>query len=580
VEGRLKGPAYVASVASNYRDVLDGSPGDLKQRTLEMAQTYSRGFFSGWLHGVDHQNLVDGYYGDNRGPVIGKIQKVERDKVVISSELSLAPGQGVLFASEGNQGVGSKIYQVEKRKQELILGIDKSVSLKKIKVGDQVYLNSSPELNRQLEKSYTDLKRQKRIPIEMLLTLKEGQLASLKAFDQRGNSVEVLGEAPLEAARKAPRLELIRDELSSLSRTAFSCPNPEVNLVGGDVFIQQKAVKKLRQKMLELLVAKRVEVPNYSANEFEINSACDFPPADNPQLNLVLRQKEQVDELIANLNQLGETSLATLGVAYLDFEFGQHYRPSVEALKAAGVKVGLTTNRILKPGEYHHLKNIIKLGPDVYLVRNLGAAKFLTDAGIVAPLKGDFSLNVANSLSADYLFDRGFETLTLSYDLNQKQLYDLIKHSKSRNFEITIHQYMPSFHMEHCVFAAFLSQGHSYKDCGKPCEKHKMELIDQFGNSHFIKADSECRNTMFNGQAQSGSFLVKDLIQMGVSEFRLEFLFERGEELTRKLTSYLALISGEIELSELVKNFHTLEKYGFGSGQVLKSDRYKNRKKR
>ena len=63
--------------------------------------------------------------------------------------------------------------------------------------------------------------------------------------------------------------------------------------------------------------------------------------------------------------------------------------------------------------------------------------------------------------------------------------------------EVTIHQYMPEFHMEHCVFAAFLSEGNSFKDCGKPCEKHNVMLRDFFGNHHYIKADQECRNTLY-----------------------------------------------------------------------------------
>ena len=67
--------------------------------------------------------------------------------------------------------------------------------------------------------------------------------------------------------------------------------------------------------------------------------------------------------------------------------------------------------------------------------------------------------------------------------------------------------------MEHCVFAAFLSKGHSYRDCGKPCEKHHVELKDQFGNFHFIKADQECRNTMFNAIPQSAAKKIKTLLQ-------------------------------------------------------------------
>ena len=35
-------------------------------------------------------------------------------------------------------------------------------------------------------------------------------------------------------------------------------------------------------------------------------------------------------------------------------------------------------------------------------------------------------------------------------------------------FECVIHQHMPMFHMEHCVFAATLSNGKDFHDCGRP----------------------------------------------------------------------------------------------------------------
>jgi putative protease len=78
VEGRLKTPEYVAATAKNYREVLDGAPLQLGKRTADLASTYSRGFFTGWLNGVDHQKLVDGSFSAHRGLEIGKIKEVRK----------------------------------------------------------------------------------------------------------------------------------------------------------------------------------------------------------------------------------------------------------------------------------------------------------------------------------------------------------------------------------------------------------------------------------------------------------------------------------------------------------------------
>jgi U32 family peptidase len=210
-------------------------------------------------------------------------------------------------------------------------------------------------------------------------------------------------------------------------------------------------------------------------------------------------------------------------------------------------------------------------------VRNLGALEFLKNSNLA--LIADFSLNVTNSITAEWMISKGFQTLTPSYDLNHSQLTELLRFSDPSKFEITIHQYMPTFHMEHCVFAAFLSEGTSWRDCGKPCEKHRVELRDTNGSLFPLKADAECRNTMFNGKAQSAARLLPDLLSLGVCQYRFEALFEPADELRNKVLAYLDLIQGKITISDLYSRFHILEKYGVTDGQLLSIRSYKDRKK-
>ena len=70
--------------------------------------------------------------------------------------------------------------------------------------------------------------------------------------------------------------------------------------------------------------------------------------------------------------------------------------------------------------------------------------------------------------------------------------------------EAIVHQHLPIFHTEHCVFCRFLSEGNSYLDCGRPCESESVHLRDANGKDHLVLADEGCRNTVFNAQAQSG----------------------------------------------------------------------------
>jgi len=155
---------------------------------------------------------------------------------------------------------------------------------------------------------------------------------------------------------------------------------------------------------------------------------------------------------------------------------------------------------------------------------------------------------------------------------------DLLKMMNPEKLEITIHQYMPSFHMEHCVFAATLSRGSSYLDCGKPCEKHDVELKDQFGNQHLIKADQECRNTMFNAVPYSAARYFEEWKDLGLGFLRYEALKESGPDLIQKIKGYCDLIQGRKTAAELVSDLRLLERYGLGLGSISRQTEYQSRK--
>ena len=97
-----------------------------------------------------------------------------------------------------------------------------------------------------------------------------------------------------------------------------------------------------------------------------------------------------------------------------------------------------------------------------------------------------------------------------------------------RGSNSTLHQHMPMFHMEHCVFAAFMSKGSTFLDCGRPCEKHRVHLRDRVGMEHPLRADVGCRNTLFNAAAQTGARFFRKAIfkQRACCNYRIELLEE------------------------------------------------------
>ena len=201
------------------------------------------------------------------------------------------------------------------------------------------------------------------------------------------------------------------------------------------------------------------------------------------------------------------------------------------------------------------------------MIRNLGALDYFR----AGPLRkiGDFSLNVANPLSADLLMREGLARLTISYDLNAQQVLDLVHAAPPEWFELTIHQHMPMFHMEHCVFAAFLSTGTDHTNCGRPCDSHNLKLRDRVGMDHPIKADVGCRNTVFHARAQSGAEFLGSFTKAGVRAFRVELLEEDATKTRTILRSYRELLQGTLaDTGELVRRLNVVKQLGVTSGTL------------
>ena len=216
-------------------------------------------------------------------------------------------------------------------------------------------------------------------------------------------------------------------------------------------------------------------------------------------------------------------------------------------------------------GEEWTLKQTRSCEADGYLVRNYDHLKFFAADRCV----GDYSLNIANALSAEYFMSRfDLERVTASYDLNMTQLEALLQAAPPDWFEITVHQHMPMFHMEHCVFCAFLSTGKDYRDCGRPCDVHELRLRDRVGATHPVKADAGCRNTVYNARAQTGAEFVQHFLTLGAVWFRIEFLDESPALVSQTIGKYRQLLRAEITGAQLWRELKLFNQLGVTRGQV------------
>ncbi|HSV14533.1 MAG TPA: U32 family peptidase, partial [Tepidisphaeraceae bacterium] len=135
-------------------------------------------------------------------------------------------------------------------------------------------------------------------------------------------------------------------------------------------------------------------------------------------------------------------------------------------------------------------------------------------------------------------------------------------------FEVVVHQHMPMFHMEHCVFAHTLSSGKDFRDCGRPCERHQVDLRDRAGEPHPLIPDVGCRNTVFNAKAQSAAEFVPEMLKLGLRHFRVELLRESPAEVGLLLDRYAGVITGRADARTTVRSLRVLNQLGVTRGTL------------
>jgi len=120
--------------------------------------------------------------------------------------------------------------------------------------------------------------------------------------------------------------------------------------------------------------------------------------------------------------------------------------------------------------------------------------------------------------------------------------------------------------MEHCVFAAFMSDGKTFLDCGRPCEKHSVHLRDRVGVGHPLRADVGCRNTLFNATAQTGSRFFPELRAAGLRNYRVELLEESAAGSAKIIRAYQSLMAGSRDGANLWQELRAQSKLGVTEG--------------
>ncbi len=600
IEGRLKTPEYVANITRLYRHALDQLPQPPPLASTQpdkpsvatpadrydMEMAFSRGLSTGWMRGINNQQLVHARFGKKRGVYLGEVCRILDERVAVKLQAPLKPGDGIVFdaGKPAEDEEGGRIYTIEPRAGESLLGFGRGdVDFTRVHVGDKLWKTSDPELDRRLRQSFAGEAPRFQRPLTLEVHGRAGEPLTLVARDEVGHVAQVASKIPLAPAEKQPlTTERLREQLGRLGGTPFKLGELR-NHIEGEVILPVSELNRLRREAVAELERLRAEPKRWTVSDgssrreeapIALLTATSSGDKKDQSLLTAAATESELIVLVRTQPQLEAALRCGVQTLYCEFEDPKRYRAAVQTVRAAQLAGGqrpaqifVAPPRIFKTGEEWILKLVRASDADGYLVRNYDHLNYFSDCRRI----GDFSLNVANALTAEHFINRfGLERLTASYDLNAVQLDALLQAAPPEWFEVTVHQHIPMFHMEHCVFCAFLSKGTDFTNCGRPCDHHEVKLRDRVGAEHPLKADAGCRNTVFNARAQTGAEYVARMQAQGARHFRIEFMHETPEEVARTIAQYRLLLRGEISGAQLWRELKLLNQLGVTRGPMEK----------
>ncbi len=295
IEGRLKRPEYVATVAASYRKGLDS----LEQGRFEKAdeaekedllQIFNRGgFMKGYALGCEDAGVIYPDTVNHQGVRMGRVTAADGKLAKVQLEKDLRNGDGLTL--RGAHEETGLVYAGPDLKagETAILRLRPGTTAK---TGDTAYRLTSAEQLEEAEKM-----KGRTVPADLFLKAMPGEALRLTATDGE-STVTVTGETVEAAKTRAVTEEELARNLGKTGETVF-VPR-EIRAKTAGAFVPVSQVNAIRREALEQLAQARIDAFEQVSSEFRIqNSELMAVPEYLPSMEVpnlaYVRKKEQAD---------------------------------------------------------------------------------------------------------------------------------------------------------------------------------------------------------------------------------------------------------------------------------------------
>ncbi len=492
IEGRKKTALYVAAVTDYYRRILDGKGADVS-REKNIKQIFSRPWCEFHFKGRD-KNVIDRDFVGHRGLLIGKIEQVDKKKIIFTPKNKISRYDGIQIDVDGEekpfgfsvQGLrvnGKNVYEAQAGEKTEVFLPPKTPFLKK---GQNVYLASSTQVKAayKYEKPKSgEFKQRQAVDVRVII---ESDKITACCGD-----ISVLTAGDWDKAEHPEKItEAVWKSFSKTGDTPFELRCLDVENADG-YFVPVSVLNELRRDLYS-----KIEVSGKISHLPEGDT-----PREKKNAEWIIKTDKAASLLLLDLSEVSE-------VVYL---LSEESRPEdVKSLPKNKLRLALPAV-CRNPAKFRGVINdFLAKGYKKWEVANYWALSVLPEFGI--DLSFDYSLYMMNTQAVQMAKEMKACRVMLSPEDTLENLKKLAKTS-SLPVCFDVYQDVPLFTSAACI------RTNPCKVC--PRGEKWIELLR--GGKVYHALSKNCQTMMF---AEEPLCFAKETVGIGADYYRVSFVYK------------------------------------------------------
>lgn len=365
------------------------------------------------------------------------------------------------------------------------------------------------DLFAQARQAYTQGEH-RQIPVTLEAAAEPDRPLTVTARDPEGHQVTALGQVPEAALKRASTAEQLETQLRKTGGTVYTPAAVRVRIAPG-LSVPHSAINALRREALKALDSARTLPPIQTpVTDYTIPHAASLETGA-PRFSISVRR----------LGQLSPALLEACALVYLPCqEIAAHPEETARLVRDwPKIQFAAVLPRLAWEREQSRLRTELEAaraaGITQALLGQIGQLPLVRSLDLLP--RGDHSLGLLNSLTAQVLAALGFRSAAGSIEARLEQLRDL---EKPLELELLAYGRLP----------LMLTQ--------QPLFRQGGVLEDRKGQHFLLREVWGGRTELYNGQVLWWADQLGDLAAAGASWLRLDFLDEDAGECARVLAAY------------------------------------------